>query len=179
MVQTKKCTFCFTYVPTIFWLLLWTMTVQTHSNVESFLSYMLTKKRMVMLSMPLSSNRPQEPLKMCVGFSLLYNFDSCFCPLLATLVISIESVLDFWNLCNYQETHMMDLLHSSPLALYAWSPDATTFCKKWAMAPVAMTLWTNGRPSKYLKSMANGLRGAGYIHSFTISAIMSQSLLSD
>lgn len=129
--------------------------------------------------MPLSSNRPQEPLKMCVGFSLLYNFDSCFCPLLATLVISIESALDFWNLCNYQETHMMDLLHSSPLALYAWSPDATTFCKKWAMAPVAMTLWTNGRPSKYLKSMANGLRGAGYIHSFTISAIMSQSLLSD
>ena len=62
-----------------------------------FWSYMLTKKRMVMLSMPLSSNRPQEPLKMCVGFSLLYNFDSCFCPLLATLVISIESVLDFWT----------------------------------------------------------------------------------
>lgn len=63
---------------------------------------------MVILSMPLSSNRPQEPLKMCVGFSLLYNFDSCFCPLLATLVISIESVLDFWNLCNYQETHNYD-----------------------------------------------------------------------
>ena len=46
------------------------------------------------------------------------------------------------------------------------------------MAPVEITLSTNGRPSKYLKSTANGLSGAGHMHSFTTSAMMSHSLVS-
>lgn len=59
-----------------------------------------------------------------------------------------------------------------------WSPDETTFCRKLTIAPVAINLSPNGRPSKYWKSTAKGFNGAGYIHSFTISPMMSHSFVS-